>query len=125
MLVDETNEVFRCIAGQRGLGKMRIGGKKVLGCGAAVGEVAAPAAGDEDLLADAVGPFQDHYFAAVFARLDGAHQPRGTGSQNDGVECVLHGMSLSGSRRTNVPSTYRVENAGCQEYGEGLGPALH
>ena len=55
-----------------------------------VGEVAAPAAGDQDLLANAVGAFQDGDAASALASSDGAHQPGGASAQNHRIVGMDH-----------------------------------
>ena len=47
--IDQGDEVGRSETAQCGLGKMRIGGKEVGGRGADVGEIASPAARNQDL----------------------------------------------------------------------------
>ena len=51
MALDQRDEVRRGVAGQRRTGEARIGGQEALGPDITVGEVAAPAAGNQDLLA--------------------------------------------------------------------------
>jgi hypothetical protein len=53
-----------------------------------VGEVAAPAAGDENFLSDAVGVLEHRDAAASFAGFDGAHQSRGARAEDDCVELL-------------------------------------
>ena len=54
-----------------------------------IGEIATPAAGDEDLFADAIGVLQHGDPAATFAGFDGAHQAGGPAAENDYVEGLL------------------------------------
>jgi len=56
---------------------VRIGAEEVFGLGAEVGEVAAAAAGDEDLFAGAVGVVEEEDAASSFAGLDGGHEACG------------------------------------------------
>ena len=63
------NEIGRCVTRQRRLGKMRVGGDEVFRTTMEIGEVAAPAAGDQDLFADAPGPLQHGHAAARACRL--------------------------------------------------------
>ena len=77
VLFDQREEVLRGEAGERGLGEMRVGGEEVFRRGVAVGEVAAAAAGDEDLLAGAVGVVEHEHAAAAAAGFDGAHEAGG------------------------------------------------
>jgi hypothetical protein len=53
-------------------------------------EIAAASAGNQDFFARAIGAFQDHDAPAAFARLDRAHQPGGSRTQNDRVEFMDH-----------------------------------
>ncbi len=63
--------------------------RKFSGATMQVGEVATPAAGDEDLLADALGALQHGHATPAFAGFDGAHQPGSATAQNDYVERLL------------------------------------
>src|SRR5580658_11380667 len=90
MFFNEAHEVGRCIASQRRLGEVRIGGKKILRAGVEVGEIAAAAAGDQNLLADAIRAFQYQHTAATLAGFDGTHQPGSAGSENDDVVFPIH-----------------------------------
>src|ERR1700722_1084972 len=85
MLLYQFKKVRRRIASQRGLGKVRISGKKVFGSGVQVGEVAAPPTGDQDLLADPRGMFEQQNRAAAAARMNGAKKPRGAGAHNQNI----------------------------------------
>jgi hypothetical protein len=55
-----------------------------------VGKVAAPAAGDEYLFADALGLLQHGDAASAFAGFNGAHKARCPGAENDDIELKLH-----------------------------------
>src|SRR3546814_1113570 len=70
---------------------MRIRRKMVPGAGMQIGEIAATAAGHQDLLADAIGAF-DHQHAPP-ARAGGrcTHQAGGTAADDDHVK-MLHGL---------------------------------
>ncbi len=59
VLLDQGDDVGGREAGEGGFGEVRVRGEEVFGAGVDVGEVAAAAAGDEDLLADAVGVIED------------------------------------------------------------------
>ena len=75
VFLDQRDEVAGRVAGERGLREVRVGGEEVLGCAVEVGEVAAAAAGDEDLFADAIGMIEKEDAAAALACLDGSHKP--------------------------------------------------
>ena len=51
-----------------------------------IGEIAASAAGDQDLLAQPVGVFEYGDAAAALAGLDGAHQASRAAAENQCVE---------------------------------------
>lgn len=70
---------------------MRIRGKKVIRASVQVGEVGTATAGDQDLLANAIGAFEDDDTPASLASLDGAHQASSACSENDDVVVVDHG----------------------------------
>ena len=89
---DQGEEVRRGEAGERGLGEVGVGGEEVFGAGVEVGEVAAAAAGDEDLLAGAVGVFEDEDAAAAAAGFDGAHEAGGAGAEDEDVEVIGGGF---------------------------------
>ncbi len=89
VLRDQRNEIRRRVACQRRLAEVRIGGKKILRAAMQIGEVAAPAAGDQDLLADAIGVLEHGNSAAALARLDGAHQAGSAAAQDDYIEAVF------------------------------------
>ncbi len=70
VLFDEGDDVGGGVAGERGFGEVRVGGEKVFGAGVDVGEVAAASAGDEDLLADALGVVEDEDAAVAASGLN-------------------------------------------------------
>lgn len=73
---------------------MRVGGDEVVGARVHIGEIAAAAAGDGDLLADLFGVFEYDYAAPAFAGLDRAEQTRCAAADNNHV-CPMHAQSLS------------------------------
>ncbi len=85
VLLYQLQEIGRGVAGQRGLGKVRIRGEEVFGGGVQVGEVTAASTGDQDLLADAVGMFQQENTTAAAACMHGAEQASGAGAHNEHV----------------------------------------
>ncbi len=96
--LDQREKVGRRVAGQGRLGEMRVGGEEV-GCGRAdIGEIAAPAAGDEDLSAGTGAVVDQQDFAAALPGERGAIHPRRAGADDD---CVIvpdcgHGGGPSG-----------------------------
>src|SRR5580700_6730611 len=55
-----------------------------------VGEVAAPSAGDENLLAAAVGVFENSNAAAALAGFNRTHEASSAPSEDDYVELLIH-----------------------------------
>jgi hypothetical protein len=55
-----------------------------------VSEIAAAAAGDQNLLADSIGTFQNQHAPPALAGLNGAHQARRASSENEHIERVGH-----------------------------------
>jgi hypothetical protein len=55
-----------------------------------VSEIAAAAAGDKDLFAQAVGAFENCDAASALAGLDGTHQARRATAKNQCVEMMRH-----------------------------------
>jgi hypothetical protein len=54
-----------------------------------VGEIAATAAGNEDLLARSLRPFENNYAPPAPPAFGSAHQAGGAGAQNDRVEGLV------------------------------------
>src|ERR1035441_9595927 len=97
MFFDEAHEVRRSVAGERRLGEVSIGRKKVLRAGVEVGEIAAAAAGDQDFLADSIRAFEHQNTAAQLAGFNGTHQASRAGSENDdGAFRMRAEMGLAG-----------------------------
>jgi hypothetical protein len=69
---------------------MRIRRQKILGLAVDVREVAAPAAGDENLFAQTVGVLENGDAASAFARFDGAHQASCASAENQCIEVMGH-----------------------------------
>lgn len=90
VLLDERNEIRRRVAGQRGLGEVRIGRNKILRRAVNISEIASAAARDQNLLAQAVGVLEHGCAAAALAGLDGAHQAGSPASENYCVKGMLH-----------------------------------
>src|ERR1044072_4090726 len=85
MFFDEGDEVSRRIAGQGRLAEMRVLGNEVVGAGVQVGEVAAPAARDRDLLTNALGVFEHDHFATTFAGGNRAKESGGATANHDDI----------------------------------------
>ena len=54
IFIDEFAKILRAVTGQGGFRKVRILGKKILGCGIDIGEIASSAAGNTDFFADRI-----------------------------------------------------------------------
>jgi hypothetical protein len=82
MFFDQGNEIRRRIPGQRGFCEVRVRGDEVFRRAIKIGEITAPAAGDENLLAGAIRAFQKRDPAPTFAGFDCAHEPGSSGAKN-------------------------------------------
>src|SRR6185437_3867480 len=84
--LDERDEVALRVAAERRDAEMRVSGEKILRAGVDVGEVAAPAARDADLLSGSHGMVDDQNRAAALARFDRAHHAGGTCTDHNNIE---------------------------------------
>ena len=75
MALDQRDEIMLRVAVERRLVEMRIGREEPVRRAMQVGEVAAPAARDQDFRADLVGMIEQQDLAAALARGERAHQP--------------------------------------------------
>ena len=82
MAFDHVEEIARRVSRQRGFGEMRVGRQVIGRSGAEIGEIAAPAARDQDLLADTVRPLDHEHAAAPLSGARGRHQPGGARTQD-------------------------------------------
>ena len=89
VLLDQRDDVGGREARQRRLGEVRVLGEKVFGAAVDVGEVAAAAAGDQDLLADALGVVEQDDAPSAPPGLDGAHHARRACAQHHHIY-LLH-----------------------------------
>jgi hypothetical protein len=55
-----------------------------------VGEIAAPATGNEDFFADALSALQHGHATAALAGFHGAHEPGCAPAENDDVKVLSH-----------------------------------
>jgi len=85
---DQREKVRRSVPAERGLREVRILRKVAIRRGVQVGEVAAPAAGNQDLLARPVGMVEQQYTLAALTGRGGAEQPGGSGAEYNSV--VFH-----------------------------------
>ena len=84
--VDQGDEVVLRVARQRRLAEVRVGREERLGPRLEVGEIAAAAARDQDLLADLLGMVEQQHPAAALAGAQRAHQAGRAGADDDDVE---------------------------------------
>src|ERR1017187_2858177 len=87
MLFDQPHEIGRSIAGERRLGEMPIGRKKILRSGVQVGEITAAATGDQNFPADSIRAFEQQ---APLPGFEGTHQAGRAGSENDDIVFLIH-----------------------------------
>jgi hypothetical protein len=67
-----------------------------------IGEVAAAAAGDENLFAQAVGMLEDADAPSSLARFNGAHQAGGTSAKDQSIETIDHFKTIISNKRTRI-----------------------
>jgi hypothetical protein len=89
MPLDQCDEVLRRVAGERGACEVRIAGEETVRSAVDVGEVAAAAAGDENLFANTVGMIEDEDAAATLTCGDGGHEARCTSAEDEGIACFF------------------------------------
>src|SRR6202008_265364 len=70
---DEREKVLRAIAAERRFGEMRIGRQEAIGRAVEIGEVAAAAARNQDLLSRTLGMVEQQDAAAALARGQRGH----------------------------------------------------
>ncbi len=96
-LPDPLDEHFGRVAGEGGKGEARVLAEEALAPqnmgGVHIGEVAAPAARDADLLARIARMIDDEHLAAAARRLDARHHAGGASAENDHIK-VWHGAAL-------------------------------
>jgi hypothetical protein len=89
MSLDQCDEVLRRVAGERGACEVRIAGEETVRSAVDVGEVAAAAAGDENLFANAFGVIEYQDAAATLTCGDGGHEARCTSAEDEGIACFF------------------------------------
>ncbi len=85
---DESNEIGRRVSRQRGFREVLVGADEILGPAVDVREIAAPASGNQNFLADAVGALQYGDSASSFASFCGAQESRGASAEDESVKFV-------------------------------------
>jgi hypothetical protein len=106
MLFHLRDEVRRGVAGKRGFCEVLICAEEILRAAVDVREIAAAAAGDEDFLANTIGPLEDGDAAAAFAGFSGAEEPSGTSAENQCVKLVRQMTSPFGKNRVRKLSLH-------------------
>ena len=108
MLLDQGDEVRRRKFRERRLREVRISGGEIVRLTVEVREVAAAAAGDENLLADTISALQNRDAATALASLQRAHQSGGASAENQGII----GFNRVRAQATNVSGVRRQINTG-------------
>ena len=93
VLFNEFEEIGGGVASDRGFNEMGIFGEEIVGMSVDVGEIRTATAGDEDLLAGAVGVVEQGDAAAAAAGFDGAHQACCSGAEDEDVD-LLRGQTV-------------------------------
>ena len=88
VLLHQRDEIRRRVACQCGLSKVWVGGDKIFRTAMQIGEIAASAARDQDLLSYAFSPLQYHHAASTLARFNGAHEASCAAAENDYIKIV-------------------------------------
>ena len=105
VLFDEGKEVGRGVAGEGGLWKMGAAvGDVVGGGGAEIGEIAAAATGDEDLVPGARLVFEHGDGTTEVASGLGTKKPGGTAAEHEDVEVVGH-LRITGNQGSSFQFT--------------------
>jgi len=89
VLLDKADEIRRRVSRQRRLAEVRVGGEEIFRPAVQVREIATPAAGDQDLLANAIGVLKHRDPAATLTGFDGAHQAGCASAKNNYVEGLV------------------------------------
>ena len=120
--LDEREEILRREAREGGLQEVRAAAGDVVGGGRAeVGEVAAPAAGDEDLVPAARVVLQQQHALAAQPRGARTEQPRGPAADHDDI-MVQTGHELRGNRAAMSRAEFSERMSGMD--GMGSAPAI-
>ena len=86
MAFDQGDEVVLRVAAERGLAKMRVGGKKALRRYFKIGEIAAAAARDENLGARLIVMLEQQHAPAAIPGRHRAHEPGRSGADDHHVK---------------------------------------
>src|SRR5260370_10277833 len=86
MLLDQRDEIRGRVPGKSGFREVFVCGNEILRLAMNVGEITAPAAGDQDFLADAIGTLTHRDTPPAFAGLDRAEKARGAATEKERVK---------------------------------------
>ena len=89
MFINQSNEIARFVATEGTLGEMRIGGKVIRWPCAQIGEIAPPAARNQDLFANLLSGFEHQHIGTALARYRRTKQSRRAAAEDDRI--ILHG----------------------------------
>ena len=104
MLLHQRDKVMLGVARQRRAREMRIGREEALRRAARIGEVAAPAAADEDLLPRLLGVVEQQHAAPALPRAHRAEQPRRAGAEHHHIEIRHAGQAAAASPAMSRPT---------------------
>ena len=97
---EQRQEVLRRVARQRRPAEMRVVGEEIGGPRVDVGEVAAAAARDTDLLGQPFGVIHQHHAQAALTGDRGTHHASGAGAENGDIEHQDSGPDQSSIRQS-------------------------
>ncbi len=98
MSLQQTDKVRRRITSQRRLLKVWVAANEVFRLAVEISEIAASASGNQNFLPGTFASLQHRNFAPALPGLDGAHQPRSAGPQNQSVKVVNYFFCQAASR---------------------------
>ena len=108
MLLHQRNKVFRGKSRQGRLGEVRILAEKVLRLRSHIGEVAAAAAGDQNLPTHALAVLQQQNATSALAGLERTHHSGRTRAQHHYIERI-HLLILWNPTQSGPPASNAVE----------------
>ena len=89
MLFDQCDEIRWRVPRQRGFCEVLVRRNEIFRLAINVGEITAPAAGDQDFLADAIGMLEHGDTTPSFAGLDCAEESSGSSAKDQRVKVAL------------------------------------
>ncbi len=100
---DQRDEISRRVAAQRRFGEVRIGRDIAFRHRSDIGEIAAPAAGNQDLLPHFIGMIDDQYPRPGLPGGGGTHQPGPAAAQDYRIKFLYHRPPLPCHHRREQP----------------------